>query len=427
MPITEVEYKSADWADALDPKYRYIFIKGGRSSGKSHEVAQYLVERSFQEKDLKIVGLREIQKSIDKSSKSLIEDKIKLMGLADFYDPIKAEIRKKVKGDSGLMYFQGMNDLTADSIKSLEGFKIAWFEEAHNCTRNTLKVLRPTIRMENSQIIFTWNPEFPDDAIEEFCNDVSNEEDVLVLHVNYNDNPFLTDVVRREIEIDKSANPEDFEHVWLGGYNTSFHGHYYAKLLDEAIAEQRIGVVPRKTGVDTITAWDLGRSDSTCIWVAQVVGLQVRIIDYIEDNFRDLDYYADWIKQNNYNHKTFLPHDSKHERLGMKGSIKSQLLDMGIKNIQVLDAASKDATRKLAKSLIKEAYMDKVACRDGIQALRKEKAERDDRTGRWKEIHEIDGAAAFRYLAMALQFKGHSTKPKSFRKRVVRRGSSLGI
>ena len=408
MPTISVKRPIAEWALQLDPKYRYIFIRGGRSSGKSHEVAGYLVKRSMREENLKIVGLREFQNSIDKSSKALVDDKINGFGLRDFYDSVRAEIRKKE--DGGQFYFQGMNDLTADNIKSLEGYNVAWFEEAQNITRNTLKVLRPTIREHGSQIIFTWNPKFPDDAIEEFCNDMRGEPDVLVLHVNYTDNPFLSDAVIREIDIDKRKNPDDFGHVWLGEYDTSFHGHYYAKLLDDAANEGRITNVPRKTGVDIITAWDLGRSDSTCIWVAQRVGLEWRIIDYKEGNFIDLDEYASWIKENGYNDKHFLPHDGKHERLGMKGSIRSQLSGMGLKNIEVLSVSSIEATRKLAKSLIKEAWFDKEKCKDGISALRRERAERNEKTGGWKEIHEQDGAAAFRYLAQAMETKEQPTK-----------------
>ena len=248
--MPEIRIDSADWAQALDPKYRYIFIRGGRSSGKSHEVANYLAERSFCEKDLKIVGLREVQKSIDKSSKSLVDQKIKDMGLTEQYKSVQSEIRKG--NDDGLFYFQGMNDLTADNIKSLEGFKVAWFEEAQNSTRNTLRTLRPTIRAEGSQIIFTWNPKFPEDAIDEFCNQMRGEPDCLIIHVNYEDNPFLTKEVLREVEIDQKNNPEDFGHIWLGEYDTSFHGHYYAKLLEEAKTEGRIGRVPKKTGVDFV-------------------------------------------------------------------------------------------------------------------------------------------------------------------------------
>lgn len=401
--MPEIIVQTANWAEALDPKYRYIFIRGGRSSGKSWEVASYLSLRSFTEKDLKIVGLREVQKSIDKSSKSLVDDTMKRMGIDGYYKSIQAEIRKISDTDSGLFYFQGMNDLTADNIKSLEGFKIAWFEEAQNATRKTLKTLRPTIRAEGSQIIFTWNPQHPDDAIDEFCNEMANEPDCLVIHVNFTENPFLTDVSKREIEIDKKNSPEDFDHIWLGNYDTSFHGHYYAKLLDEAKIEGRITNVPKKTGCDYIHVWDLGRSDATAIWVYQIVGLEVRFIDYLQGNFEDLDYYAKWIKDNGYNDKCYLPHDANHKRMGMKGSIKDQLQTMGISNISVLPADNVDATRRLAKTLIKECYFDESKCKDGLQVLRKERAEKDERTGRWKEIHEMDGAAAFRYAAMSIE------------------------
>lgn len=422
MPEIEIEYDTADWAQALGPQYRYIFIKGGRSSGKSHEVVQYLNGRSIEEQDLKIVCLREVQRSIDKSSKSLVDAKLKDMGLDRYYKSIQSEIRKK--HDSGLFYFQGMNDLTADNIKSLEGFKIAWFEEAQNCTRNTLKVLRPTIRAEGSQIIFTWNPKFPEDAIDEFCDQVRNEPDVLVIHVNYEDNPFLSDEVLREVELDKKHNPDDFNHIWLGEYDTSFHGHYYAKLLEDAKEQGRISNVPRKAGSDIFTAWDLGRADSTAIWVAQIVGLQVRIIDYIEDSFQDLDYYADWIKQNDYNGFHGLPHDAGHGRLGMKGSIQDQLRSMGLTNSRVMPPAKKDAGRRLAKTLLKECYIDEENCKDGLQALRHEKSVLDEKTGRYKEIHEQDGAAAFRYLAQFLEIKQPKTTKVKKHVAVHRRGSS---
>jgi len=404
VPEIKIEYESADWAQALNPKYRYIFIRGGRASGKSHGVADYLVERSFTEKDLKIVGLREIQKSIDKSSKSLIDGKIKSMGLSQYYKPIQSETRKLIPGDEGHLYFQGMNDLTADNIKSLEGYKIAWFEEAQNCSRNTLKILRPTIRAKGSQIIFTWNPKFPEDAVDEFCNQVMNEPDVLVITVNYEDNPFMTDEILREVELDKKNYPEDFNHIWLGEYDTSFHGHYYAKLLEDAKAEGRITEVPRKSGVDIVAVWDLGRADATAIWVAQVVGLQVRIIDHISGHFEYLDFYADWIKSNDYNGLMVLPHDAAHERLakeGSGGSIEAQLHTLGLTNTVVQNPASVDATRKLAKNLIREAWFDETKCKDGLQALRHEKAEKD-KSGKWKETHEDDNAAAFRYMAMYL-------------------------
>lgn len=403
MPEITIDNPTADWAEALDPKYRYIFIKGGRSSGKSHEIASYIVMRSLTEPDLRTVCLREVQKSIKRSSKTLIDDKIKALKLTSIFHSIEGEIRKKPKGDNGLIHFQGMNDLTADNVKSLEGFKIAWFEEAQNCSHKSLKTLRPTIRATGSQIIFTWNPKFPDDPVDKFCSEMIGEPDCLIIHVNYTDNPFVNDIVKREVEIDKKNSPDDFGHIWLGEYDTSFKGHYYAKLMQQAENDGRITLAPRKAGVPTFTAWDLGRNDSTAIWVCQIVGLQPRIIDYYEDNFEDLETYVKWIKDNNYNDNCYLPHDGGHERLGMKGSIKKQLEDMGVKNVNVLKVLSKQAQRELAKSLIKEAYFDKEKCKDGIRALKHYRSKYDEEKQIYKELHDwaSHGSDAFAYLAQA--------------------------
>lgn len=407
MPNLEINRPISEWALQLSPKYRYIFIKGGRSSSKSHEVAGYLVERSICEKNLKILCLREIQKSIKRSSKNLIDDKIKDFGLSEYYKPIESETKKIIEGDDGLFFFQGMNDLTADNIKSLEGFKIAWFEEAQNCSLKSLKTLRPTIRKQDSQIIFTWNPKFPDDPIDEFCNEMSGEPDCLVIHVNYMDNPFLSETVLKEIERDKKKFPENFAHIWLGDYDMTYQGHFYAQLLEQAREQGRITHVPRKAGVDIITAWDLGMRDKTAIWVAQIVGLQPRIIDYMEENFQDLDYYAQWIKDKNYNGIHYLPHDGSHKRLGMQGSIKGQLKQMGLNNIRDLEKISVDAGISSAKTLLKECYFDKEACSLGLSHLRRYRTEKNETTGKWKEVEgdEVHCADAFRYLSQALNQK----------------------
>ena len=429
MPEITISISSAEWALALDPKYRYIFIKGGRMSGKSHEVAAYLTERSASEKDFKVVCLREVQRSIKHSSKTIIDDKINSFGLSSQYKSVDSEIRKTHPKDKGLFLFQGMNDLTADNVKSLEGFKVSWFEEAQNCSRKSLKTLRPTImRVDNAQMIFTWNPKFPDDPIDEFCSEMQGEEDCLVIHVNYDSNPFLNETSLSEIARDKVKFSDDFDHIYLGGYDTSFQGHYYAKLIQQAEDEGRICPTPMKSGVDIITAWDLGRNDSTSIWVAQVVGLQVRVIDYYENNFEELDHYVDWCKERGYeNAHHYLPHDGGHERLGMHGSIAKQVKDMGLSKVSVLPMLGKVSGMNLVKSLIKECYIDKDNCHDGLRALKHFRSKYDEAKQIYKELHDWSshGADAFRYLAQALQIKQPAVT-KKIRRREIRTGSWMG-
>lgn len=400
------------------------------NSGKSHEVANYLCERSATEPDLGIVCLREVQKSIKRSSKQLIEQKLRSIGTSGLYKIIETEIKKTHPNDAGMFIFQGMNDLTADNVKSLEGFKIAWFEEAQNASFKTLKTLRPTIRAEQSQIIFTWNPFLPTDPIDEFCAAVQNEPDVLVIHVNYTENPFLSDSILREIELDKDQFPETFNHIWLGDYDTSFQGHYYARQINEAREQERITHVPVKDGVDLISAWDLGMRDSTAIWVAQKVGLQWRIVDYYENNFEPLSHYTDWMKKNGYKDaEIYLPHDGGHARLGMQGTIKAQVKSLGFDKVYVLKNNSVDARISLAKGLIKEAWFDKDRTKEGVSSLTHYHAKYDEVKKIYKPYHDWSshGADAFGYLAQAIYKEDKITtnarpKPQIRQRRIVANG-----
>jgi phage terminase large subunit len=206
--------------------YRYIGIKGGRASGKSHQIAQFIVEAMVLDPDCRVVCIREIQKSLKFSAKQLIEDKIASLGVGHLFDVQAAEIKRI--GGSGLCIFQGAQDHTVDSIKSLEGFKICWVEEAQSLSHRSLRLIRPTIRAPGSFIIFTWNPDQPDDAVDTFLVGHGPPDDSVVLHVNYSDNPWLPDEIRAELEHDRKGDPETFAHVWLGEYNTRSDAQIFA-------------------------------------------------------------------------------------------------------------------------------------------------------------------------------------------------------
>lgn len=221
------------WSLPLLKPCRYKGVKGGRGSGKSHERAESLVEQAILRPGLKVVCIREIQKSLKFSAKALIESKIQKFGLSRLFEITRDEIRTP---GGGLIIFQGMQDHTADSIKSLEGFDIAWVEEGQSLSHHSFQLLRPTIRAPGSEIWVTWNPEQPTDAVDAFFNEAiaNGSDEVCLVHVNYYDNPHLPDELRREMEYDRKYNPQSFGHVWLGEYNTKneaqiFRGKYEEK------------------------------------------------------------------------------------------------------------------------------------------------------------------------------------------------------
>ncbi|ASY45358.1 hypothetical protein CJD35_13640 [Sphingobium xenophagum] len=210
----ELTIETPRWFVPLLPAARYKGVHGGRGSGKSHAMAEYVVERCLLEKT-NVVCIREVQKSLAQSVKKLIENKIEALGVGHMFEVQQALIKAP---HGGLIIFTGMANHTADTIKSLEGFDIAWFEEAQSCSQRSLDLLRPTIRKPGSELLFTWNPSLPTDPIDVLLRGEQPPPNAIVVQANYRDNPWLPDVLREELEYDRSRDPDKFAHIWLGEY-----------------------------------------------------------------------------------------------------------------------------------------------------------------------------------------------------------------
>ena len=195
---------------------RYKGAWGGRGSGKSHFFAEMLVEKALLQPGLRAVCLREVQKSLKNSVKLLVEDKIRGLGVASQFEVLEAEVRTP---GGGVIIFQGMQNHTADSIKSLEGFDVAWVEEAQSLSQRSLDLLRPTIRKPGSEIWFSWNPAKPSDPVDVLLRGENPPKDAVVLQVNWQDNPWLPDELRNDLEDDRRRDPDKYLHVWEGHYS----------------------------------------------------------------------------------------------------------------------------------------------------------------------------------------------------------------
>lgn len=215
--------KTPRWSKPLLRPSRYKGAKGGRSSGKSHFFAEALVEESVIYPDLQSVCVREIQKSLKFSAKKLIETKIKEMKVKHLFRITDHEIRR-IGGD-GIIIFQGMQDHTADSIKSLEGFDRLWAEEAQSLSNRSMELLIPTIRKPGSELWFSWNPDQPDDAVEELFRD--NPKAALVT-VNYYDNPWCPREMIELAEWQKARDLDRYRHIWLGEYDLKSESKVFA-------------------------------------------------------------------------------------------------------------------------------------------------------------------------------------------------------
>ena len=177
----------------LEPA-RYKGAYGGRGSGKSHFFGELMVERCLVNPGTLAVCIREVQKSLLQSSKRLIESKIQSLGVGAHFQVLHDRI---VTPGDGLIIFQGMQDSTAESIKSLEGFDIAWVEEAQTLSARSLSLLRPTIRKGGSELWSNWNPRRKKDAIDEFLRQ-KKPDNAVVVRANWRDNPWFPAVLEED-------------------------------------------------------------------------------------------------------------------------------------------------------------------------------------------------------------------------------------
>lgn len=221
----KLSLSTPEWAMPLIGDYRYKGAKGGRGSGKSHFFAEELVATCAAYPNTSAVCIREMQKSLKDSSKRLIEHKIAQLGVSHLFDITQAEIRHK--HGNGIIIFLGMQSHNADSIKSLEAFKIAWVEEAQSLSDRSLRLLRPTMR-SGSQLWFSWNPEFPEDPVEELFMHADGDENMRVVDVNWNDNPYFPEELYEEMERDRRIYSEQmWRHIWEGAYLTGDMGEVF--------------------------------------------------------------------------------------------------------------------------------------------------------------------------------------------------------
>lgn len=418
MSVLRIE--TAQVFEPLLAHARYKGAWGGRGSGKSHFFGGLLIEDCLAEpgnsggEGMRAVCIREVQKDLAQSSKLLVESKLRDMrlGEADGFKVYKDHVT--TPGD-GIIIFKGMNDYTADSIKSLEGFKRAWWEEAQTATQHSLNLLTPTIRANGSEKWFSWNPRRKTDPIDVMLRGLEPPTGAVVVKANWRDNPWFTDELELERQDTLRRQPEQYDHIWEGGYITALEGAYYAKSIVQARAQKRIGNVPADPLMKYRLFWDIGgtgtKADACAIWVAQFIGKAVHVLDYYEAVGQPLATHVEWMRSKGYtpgNSQIWLPHDGDTNDRIVDASYRSALSLAGYKDITVIKNQGAGAAKQrieAGRRHFPSMWFHEATTLPGIEALGWYHEKRDEARGiglgpdhDWSS----HGADAFGLLALAV-------------------------
>jgi phage terminase large subunit len=352
----------------LEPS-RYKGAWGGRGSGKSQFFADAIIIRCLSEPGLRVLACREIQKSLKESAKRLIESKIEDYGLGSLFDCQVAEI--KTPG-GGLIAFAGLQDHTADSIKSYEGFDVAWVEEAQTVSQRSLNLLRPTIRKPGSELWFSWNPRFDSDAVDQMLRGEETPNSAIVVRANWCDNPWFPAELEQERLDCIRMQPEQYDHIWEGGYVTAVESAYFARALAEAREQGRIGTVSEDALLSKRAYWDIGVRDATAIWVCQQKGSDLKFIDHYEASGQDLAAHLDWLRSAGHgNAEQVLPHDGAKQDAVTAVRFEDHIRNAGFAVRTVPNQGKGAAMKRIeaARSRFNRFWFDEAKCAKGLKAL----------------------------------------------------------
>lgn len=337
---------------------RYKGSHGGRGSGKSHFFGELALLDCLRDRGTRFVCIREVQKSLKESSKRLLEDKIELYRLSRSGFKVFNEVIQ-TPGD-GIITFQGMQDHTAESIKSLEGYNRAWVEEAQTLSARSLQLLRPTIRAEDSELWFSWNPRRKTDPVDAMLRGETLPTGASVVRANWSDNPKFPSVLEAERQDCLRDEPDQYPHVWGGEYATVLTGAYYAKSIAEAKAAGRIG---GRVAADPLMSYrcfvDIGgtgrTADAFAMWVVQFIGREIRALNYYEAVGQPLAAHLTWMRVEGYypnNTQIWLPHD-------------------GAANDKVIDVSYESALKQAGYRVTVVPNQGAGAARQRIQAMQR--------------------------------------------------------
>ena len=384
----------------LEPK-RYKCVFGGRGSGKSFSIAQLLVLKAFKE-PTRILCAREIQRSISDSVLQLLGDTVTRLGLNDFFDVQKSQI---IGRNGSRFLFLGLSN-NISKVKSYEGLDVCWVEEAESVSYTSWETLIPTVRKKGSEIWVSFNPnDEMDDTYQRFV--VNPPPNAYVKKVNYNQNPWFPEELEKERLYLKDKNEDLYNHVWEGEVLSNRDGAYYAKFIpNDQIIDFKV-----EPNIPVDSYWDLGVSDSTCIWLVQQIGMEIRVVDCYENQGEGLQFYINWLHDWRAKHQAvfgdhYAPHDIQVRELGTGKSRLETARKLGI-HFRVVRKLTIEDGIHAARAILPKCYFEKTNTKDGLQALRRYRKEFDEKKGIYKPhpLHDWSShyADAFRYFAVAFR------------------------
>jgi hypothetical protein len=265
------------------------------------------------------------------------------------------------------------------------------------------EVLRASLTDRRGWCLFIGTPK-GNNHFKDFRDRAANSEDWGLVEFKASETGIIAEdellAARREM------GEEKYQQEFECSFHASVEGSYYGKQVNELESKGQVCNIERDDLCKTYVAWDLGMGDSTSIWVAQTVGQEIRLLDYIENHGQGLDWYVRELTNRGW-HKApqLLPHDVQVRELGTGRSRLEVLQDAGL-DCTVVPRLGVDDGIQAVRRLLPRCWFNAQATKQGLDCIRNYRREFDEKRQVFydKPLHDWSshGADAFRYLAVGM-------------------------
>jgi phage terminase large subunit len=368
---------------AGEARYRGAF--GGRGSAKTRSFAKMSAVRGLMFAQADVSGLnvcaREFMNSLADSSFAEVKAAIESEPwLKSNYEIGRNFIRTKC-GRVEYAFIGLRHNL--ESIKSKSRILILWADEAEQVSEQAWIVAVPTVREHNSEIWVTWNPARKTSATHKRFRE-NPPEGAKIVELNYTDNPWFPKTLETERLDDLEKRPEHYAHIWGGGF-ASVEGAYFARALQDARKEGRIGRVGKDPLMQIRSYHDIGGAGATAdaytIWICQFIGNEIRVLDYYESVGQTLEYHVRWMRERGWSGaEIVLPHDGTNTNNVTGKKYVDHWREAGFSAREIPNQGRGAAKQRIeaVRRLFPQIWFNQDACEAGLEALAFYHEKRDD-------------------------------------------------
>ena len=266
------------------------------------------------------------------------------------------------------------------------------------------EIIRPALADRKGWCLFIGTPK-GNNHFKELFDRASKEPGWSALQFKVSETKIIDE--QELLDARKEMGDDKYNQEFECSFNAAVEGSYYGKLINDLEEQGRMCEITRDDLCQTYVAWDLGMGDSTALWVAQNAGQETRLLDYVENHGQGLDWYVNWLKENDW-HKSeqLLPHDVEVRELGTGKSRLEVLREAGL-NVKVLPRLSVDDGIQSVRRLLPRCWFNMPKVKQGLDCVRNYRREYDEKRNVFydKPLHDwaSHGSDAFRYLALGME------------------------